>query len=448
MKQTRTHLLALLVPLLLVVLSAGAAVPAQAELLPQQMLGSYVSKPDAAFAWERGPVVRDEFGVQRDLLLTSQVWRGITWQHTLRVFVPAQRAYPGWMGLLITGGDGPPRLGEPEGDDQLAKALATAMKAPVAVLYRVPNQPILGGLEEDDAISLTFAEFLKSGDPTWPLLFPMVKSAVRAMDALQAYFKQDWQHGIHSFLVTGASKRGWTTWLTGAYDRGRRVKAIAPMVIDMLNMTKVFPHQRELWGAYSEEIGEYTSKGLTEILTTPQGRRLVSAVDPYAFRQQLTMPKLLVMGANDPYWATDALNFYWDGLLAPKAVLYCPNSGHEVETDATSRVVNTMSEFFRRVASGRPLPKLSWQRQLKGDLVTLTVRAPGGMAARAWVAKADNLDFRPQKWEAVAMQRAKDVFSISVRRPADKNMAVFGEVDYSDRGQPYTLSTQNIIARR
>ena len=53
---------------------------------------------------------------------------------------------------------------------------------------------------------------------------------------------QDWLHAfgdvVDEFTVTGASKRGWTTWTIGAVDK--RVKAMAPLVLDCLNMRAAF----------------------------------------------------------------------------------------------------------------------------------------------------------------------------------------------------------------
>src|SRR5205085_4291061 len=110
-------------------------------------------------------------------------------------------------------------------------------------------------------------EFLKTGDTTWPLLAPMAKSAVRAMDATQEATKKEWGLDIATFTITGASKRGWTTWLTGAVDD--RAIAIAPMVIDMLNMSPHTKLQKESFGGKSsEQIDDYN--GLDEQINTPR----------------------------------------------------------------------------------------------------------------------------------------------------------------------------------
>ena len=44
------------------------------------------------------------------------------------------------------------------------------------------------------------------------------------MDAVQEYAKSKRQVDIQKFFVTGASKRGWTTWMTAACDP-RRIAA-------------------------------------------------------------------------------------------------------------------------------------------------------------------------------------------------------------------------------
>lgn len=417
-----------------------------APVAPNEALISYVGQADPATHWEKGNTWQMGSVQVTDILLTSQSWHGITWRHVVRLFEPAKVAYPGWLHLLVAGGSGDPTPGKELGyDREYALPYTRLMQAPVAVLYNVPNQPILGGLREDDAISYTFAQYMQDGDRTWPLLFPMVKSAVRAMDALQAVAKERGRP-ISSFTVQGSSKRGWTTWLTGAYDGGRRVKAIMPCVIDILNMPQQLPHQVEMLGGYSEEISEYTSKGFQALLTTERGQELVTMVDPYSYRARHTMPKLVVLGTNDPYWSPDALNLYWDGLPAPKYVLYTPNSRHGL--DDRVRVINTVSAFFRMVAGHRPLPEMSWQREAKDGQVTITVTAPTALGGRLWTASAATTDFRLARRQADPLQYRDGTWVGTAKSPAGQQMVVFAELDFEDDGKPYTLSTQNIIARQ
>src|SRR5438874_1787212 len=191
-------------------------------------LEDYVAKPDTNYAWSL-VTNREVAGVSSSQLkLTSQHWRESNWTHHIQVVRPEKMRHAEIGFLFITGdGDG-------HGSIEMLKVLADRAGAVAAVVTKVPNQPLYGGKKEDALIAYTFDQYLKTGDQTWPLLFPMVKSAVRAMDAVQEFAQKSSNQKIDGFVVGGASKRGWTTWLTGAVDP--RIKGIAPMVIDMLNM--------------------------------------------------------------------------------------------------------------------------------------------------------------------------------------------------------------------
>ncbi len=54
----------------------------------------------------------------------------------------------------------------------------------------------------------------RPSDPFILLRMPMTKSAVKAMDAIQDFVKQNNIADVKKFMIGGASKRGWTTWTT------------------------------------------------------------------------------------------------------------------------------------------------------------------------------------------------------------------------------------------
>jgi PhoPQ-activated pathogenicity-related protein len=320
----------------------------------------------------------------------------------------------------------------------MAFALTKATGARVAVLHQVPNQPLLGDKSEDTLIAETFVRYLETKDKNWPLLFPMVKSATRAMDAVQAWAKDRPQGEITRFVVTGGSKRGWTTWLTGAVDN--RVIAIAPMVIVMLNMAAQGPNQLEVWGNYSEQIDDYVRRGLMERVQTPEGKALWTMVDPYTFRDRLTIPKLLINGSNDRYWTLNALDLYWNGLKGPKHLIELPNAGHGLEVNR-DWAIQGLGAFFRHTVTGRPMPVLSWATRRASAATTLTIQAdPPPVSARLWSASSQNRDFREAKWTSSPLE-ASPAISVSLPHPASGNSAAFAELEYQIDGIPYHLTT-------
>lgn len=420
----RMHLLML--TLCLLALSLGPRAEAD--------LAGYFKKPEPAYKWEEQSEKAVSGGVVYDLHLVSQMWQGIPWQHRLRIFRPVRIAHPDFCVLLNTGGDG--------ANDDLTMGMLAAQSAGTvfAILYDIPNQPLYGGKVEDELVVYTWLKYLETGDDTWPLHFPMAKSVLKAMDAIQEFTRKEGQPPVTRFLITGASKRGWTTWLAGA-SRDPRIKAIAPMVIDTLNVLAQIPHQLAAYGKPSEQISDYTNAGLLTKLNTPEGRRLVALEDPYSYRDLLTLPKLIILGTNDRYWAQDALNLYWDGLKGPKWISYTPNSGHGLEDKM--HVLITLTAFANAIAARQKWPQMRW-KYIESDngLNLLLASDIPPKSARLFRASAPTQDFRDSRWTSEPMTRTAEGFTGHLARPAQGYTATFGEATYEIGGKTFTLSTQ------
>jgi PhoPQ-activated pathogenicity-related protein len=258
------------------------------------------------------------------------------------------------------------------------------------------------------------------------------------MDATQEAVQKEWGLDVKTFTVTGASKRGWTTWLTGAVDD--RAVAIAPMVIDMLNMSKHTKLQRASFGGQpSEQIDEY--RGLDQQIDTPRGLALRKIVDPWEYRERLTQPKLVILGTNDRYWPLDACNLYWNDLEGEKYLLYVPNNGHGLQDRA--RVVAGLSAINRRVTTGKPLPKLDWSfDDGEGDLRLRVTSDVKPSRVRAWTAAAKTRDFRESKWTAADAPSAEAGFVSRLPIPREGYAAMLGEVVFHEGTEnEFSLST-------
>lgn len=393
-------------------------------------LPALLAERDSSFRWEADGVSRKGGLVIESIRLTSQTWQGIPWRHTLTIYRTEEAAHPEFCLIYNTGG------GSAAGS-AMADGLARLSGCSVAVLTGVPNQPLFNGRSEDALIAYTWGRFFDTGDPEWILNVPMTRSVLRAMDAVQAARRDNGGPAVTGFCITGASKRGWTAWLAGA-SGDNRVKAIAPIVFDMLNIPAQIRRQIETFGSTSEMIADYSDAGFLSKLDSPQGRQLVDIVDPYAYRDRLTMPKLMILGANDRYWATDALGLYWEGLRGPRAVLYEPNAGHGLLNLA--QVGRTLAVFTRASATNITLPSL--RAEVSNGSLRLTSDAPP-VAARVYRAHAATRDFRSARWEPEPMIRAAGdaAWSLPLEEPASGFTAVFAEADYRVLGDTISLCT-------
>lgn len=375
-------------------------------------LDDYVYASDPAYGYTVYSSDIFPFHTRYCLDMVSGEWRDATevgrtqWQHWLTIYVPHLVQHDTAM-LFISGGDNgsPPDFAEL--DDQAAP-LALLTGSVVAVLGQVPNQPLTfagetQGRKEDALIAYSWKKFLENtSDEEWPAQLPMARAAVRAMDAVQSYIDVV-QPGnpINSFVVAGGSKRGWTTWLAAAAENGplggQRVCAIFPLVIDVLNVHKSFDHHYKVYGFWAPAVTDYVDAGVMEYMGTPEMSALFDIVDPYTYRDRLTMPKFILNSAGDQFFVPDSWKFYYDDLPGPKRLRYYPNTDHSLSQlpDPFSELALLYSTFLSDGISG--IPSYAWGIPGKGA-IWLQTSEPGA-TVRLW--RAVNNEARDFRYETL-----------------------------------------------
>ncbi|HOJ69944.1 MAG TPA: PhoPQ-activated protein PqaA family protein, partial [Candidatus Hydrogenedentes bacterium] len=317
--------------------------------------------------------------------------------------------------------------------DDYFKLVAGLTGVPVAVVKNIPSQPIvftdevtagdsteesliLRSRTEDAIIAYSMNKYMESyvaGNPdsTWPLLFPMAKAAVKAMDTVQAVMSAR-NRPVKDFVVSGASKRGWTTWLTGVADC--RVKAIAPIVIDVLNMAKQMRHHKQAYGYWAPSIYEYAQERVFDRLVpesgslAPEAEALLKLVDPYeyALLGRLDEPKYLINGTGDQFFLPDSSQWYFADLPGEKYLNYVPNADHglldvnaEVNLQNLNNVVGQLAGWIMSVTQNKTRPSFTYTIDRVAGTITVNVdpaRRP--RYVRLWYATTSNArDFRIER---------------------------------------------------
>ncbi len=368
-------------------------------------LDDYVAAPDSHYTFSQvGTPIYDDSTYTTGYVvdLTSQAWQTEAevdlpvWHHWLSIIVPKRIFifYPvkDTALLLIEGGD---TADIPPAFDQQLRQLAAATRTVVVRMSAVPNQPLLFSDEvstrsEDEIIAYSWDRYFETGDETWPAQLPMVKAVVRAMDATKSFVANTSGDAINRFVLLGGSKRGWTAWLTAAVDS--RVSAICPIVSDLLNMDVSFAHHWAAYGFWADALGPYEDLGIFDRLGTDRGAALLQIVDPYVYRDRLTMPKFIVNAAGDDFFVSDSAQFYIHRLLGETYLWHVPNTDHYL-TGRYDEIVNGLVPYYDALLNGHQRPRFTWTVQADGSILVETTDAP--KLVRLWKAtNPSTRDFR------------------------------------------------------
>jgi len=428
-----------------------------AALFLTTALDKYVAAPDPVYSWKVVKTASAPTHRTYVLELTSQSWRTEkevdkpVWKHWLTITRPNE--IKSKHALLFIGG-GSTLDPAPDKSPERSARFAVETESIVADLGMVPNQPLRftdspnAARFEDDLIAYSRVKHFSTKDDTWLVRLAMVKSGVRAMDAIQAWARTE-QVAVDRFVVSGGSKRGWTTWLVGAVDP--RVAAIMPVVIDALNSEAITRHHFEAMGFFSTALKDYVNHGLfPHKIGTPEYAAVLAIEDPFNYRDRpaLRMPKMLINASGDQFFLPDNPRFYYDKLSDEKLLRYVPNAKHNL---AGSDAADTMLAFYKSVISGSKRPRLTW-RTKPGSITVKSDIKPE--SATLWQANnPDARDFRVDTignaYKATQLTGNKS-FTAKVDKPAKGFTAYFIELKFADGlklSTPITITPDTLPAK-
>lgn len=394
----------------LLTVAAFAQAPMSAE--EKTALDKYVAAPDSTYKYELVNKTMGKGYTTFVLKMTSQTWRSTgevdrnVWWHWM-ILVKPDEVKSSKSLLYISGSNN--NSSAPKDADGPIIQIATSTKSVVTELRMVPNQPLTFSDDkkprtEDEMIAYTWDKYLKTGDDTWPARLPMTKAAVRAMDTVISFCggAEAGNTKIDGFVVAGGSKRGWTTWTTAAVDK--RVVAIVPLVIDLLNVIPSFKHHLAAYGYYAPAVGDYETMGIMNQQDSPRYKELMKIVEPYEYRHRFTMPKFIINATGDQFFLPDSWQFYYNDLPGVKYLRYVPNAEHSLRgSDAWM----TLLASYNAILTNAELPQFDWKIEKDGTIRVTTKTKPSEV--KLWQASNPGArDFRltsiGAKWKSSPLQ--------------------------------------------
>ena len=365
-------------------------------------MSNYIESTKNEFSYDIQEVIYEENWTGYHIKMISGEWLDskkvdqVEWWHYVDIIIPKQTTSSTGI-MFIDGGE--------KSDDYFrldAQSIQNAIKTEAVIVNvsNIPFQPLnflsseQDSFEEDDLIAFAWNKFLKQGakqkDVEWLPRFPMTRAIVRAMDLAQEIVLQN-DIVVKDFVVSGASKRGWTAWTTAAVDS--RVKAVVPMVIGMLNLVPSFENHYRSYGEFSPAVQEYVNYNIQDWLGTEEFKVLMSYIEPFSFIDKFTMPKYIINAGSDEFFSTDSWRFYYDKLPGEKIIRYVPNKNHSLDG---RYLTEDLVSYFYRVINDIEIPSLSWN--LSDNKLIAELDYDGEYDVSVWTAKNDNgRDFR--LWE-------------------------------------------------
>lgn len=412
----------------------------------------YIDSTKNEFSYEIEDVFYEDEWTGYHIRMTSGEWldskkvENVDWLHYVDIVIPKETQTDTGIMFIDSGVNDENyfRL------DSTSVSYALRTKSVIVNIHNIPAQPVnflasdQESFYEDDLIAYAWNKFLEGGakqkDIEWLPRLPMTRAVVRSMDLAQEITLQK-NVNVKDFVVSGASKRGWTAWTTAAVDD--RVVAVVPMVIDMLNMVPSFENHYRSYGEFSPAVQSYVNYNIQDWMETDEFKTLMSYVEPYYFKEKFTMPKYLINAGSDEFFSTDSWRFYYDELPGDKLLRYVPNTNHSLN----GRYLNDdLISYFYRIINDIDMPTLKWE--LNDNNLNVALDYEGNYNVSIWNAKNQNgRDFRlwqeGELWQKINIQKSNDNnYQVEIKDKSNGYEAIMMEFTIDPESEfPLIIST-------
>ncbi|WGL61220.1 PhoPQ-activated protein PqaA family protein [Pigmentibacter sp. JX0631] len=381
----------------------------------------------------------------------NEYYPSTEWKHNLKIFIPksySKNTTPiFYVDIDIKN----------KQDEEFFVNISNNTSSIVIRLTMVPNQPIsfpnIANLFEDDLVAHTWKVFLD--DPienkTMPLHLPMALSIIRAFDLIQAEFSAD-NYNMSSFILSGASKRGWAAWLATLADE--RVKAIIPIVIDVYNIKNQFLKLNKVYANHWPiALYPYYKINLYKYLDAENFNSLIQIEDPLAYKnsgkqKRLEIPKYIVSSSGDDFFLPDSIYDSYIDIPGENIFRYIPNSTHFINK---SIIEESIIQYANALNSNTPGKKLNFKfyEDKFGEKVKIVIELNKSIKyISLWEAiNSHERDFRyscgvQYKKRKLEIKNNAKFFSIWIKKPKLGWKASFIEITHDNN---FIQTTPNIV---
>lgn len=231
---------------------------------------------------------------------------------------------------------------------------------------------------------------------------------------------------ITGWVVGGASKRGWTTWMVGAVDPAAcdwcpTVVGLTPLVPIVPFLNHSVHMQRRSLGGFTFAFRDYLQAGVLHHMDTDIFAGALQVVDPAFYRARIAaLPKLAVVSSDDEFMQLDWTGAFetkngtedgWTRLPGETHLSIIPNSEHSLATGIIV-VVETVTAFVASLDAGdgaAARPSFTYTRNPADGALTVTVPAGGIQPSKVVLRHAQTLSKRRDfRWVRLANASAGD----------------------------------------